>query len=349
MRYAILTDIHANYTALEAVLKDLPEDVQIWVLGDVVGYGPAVQAAKCLYWLRFQSDVEDRWIPGNHDECIVDALCQPTRDAATTLAVQRHFLQQPNSRSEWEWFCERVGSIIHNSIREDTLEIEEEEGSLVWRKFEATEEFPALAAAFSHASAGKNERRLSYLYPWLRVLVRDELRKLRGLDPAPIICLLHGHTHFTSYARLDLAGELDLLSIKYEKEETLEEGCYLICPGSVGQPRDGDPRAAYALFDPEMRTIEFRRVEYDIEAVVRDLQRERDNRETWATLERQKVKLEFEGGNGQTLSYPTYYHLACSAYDSLIKRLRTGNGGPHLEAYNSKAYRRPEWDLEAVD
>lgn len=349
MRYAILTDIHANYTALQAVLKDLPDDAQIWLLGDIVGYGPAVQAAKCLYWLRFQSGVDERWIPGNHDECIVDALCQPTRDAATTLAVQRSYLQQPNSRSDWEWFCERVGSIIHNTVHEESLEIEDEKGSLAWERFEENDAHPALAVAFSHASAGNNERRLSYLYPWLRVLVQDELRKLRGMDPAPIVCLLHGHTHFTSFAHLNPFGELKLKSIKYKKEASLEDGSYLICPGSVGQPRDGDPRAAYALLDPEKRTVEFRRVEYDIEAVVRDLQKERDNRETWATLERAELKLAYETGNDHTLSYSSYRELTISAYDSLINRLRTGNGGTNLDAYTTKAYQRPEWDLEAVE
>ena len=349
MRYAVLTDIHANFKALQAVLNDLPEDVLIWVLGDIVGYGPAEQAAKCIEWLRFQSGVEERWIPGNHDECIVNSIRLASRDATTTLAVQHEFLQRARTQSDWKWFCDHVGNIIHNSLKEGTLEIEDEKGSLVFEKFKATEEYPDLTLAFSHASVAKSERRLSYLYPWLRELLRDELRLLRSLDMAPTICLLHGHTHFPSFVHLNPLGELILLSIKYGKEVNLDEGNYLICPGSVGQPRDGDPRAAYMLVNPIERTVEFRRVKYDIEEVVRDLERERGNRETYSALERVGVKLEFPGPDGQTLVYPNYYHLARSTYESLISRLRTGNGGDYLGEYNSKAYRPPEWDLEAIN
>lgn len=85
------------------------------------------------------------------------------------------------------------------------------------------------------------------------------------------ICFV-GHTHVPVVYRDDLArrGEA-FYDLPYNEPVGLTKGRYLVNPGSVGQPRDGDPRAAYALYDPETRQIEFRRVAYDIAETQRQM------------------------------------------------------------------------------
>ena len=77
MRYAIITDIHANFHALQAVHEDVlalrasdpVNPINYWFLGDLIGYGP--DPISCIRWLKSTSRVAERWVPGNHDEWLV--------------------------------------------------------------------------------------------------------------------------------------------------------------------------------------------------------------------------------------------------------------------------------------
>lgn len=82
------------------------------------------------------------------------------------------------------------------------------------------------------------------------------------LQPAPVA--FFGHTHYPSVFVQNRSGAV--LQKKAEKIRVRRDSRYLINPGSVGQPRDRDPRASYAVYDPTLRTVEIRRVEYDITA-----------------------------------------------------------------------------------
>ena len=83
------------------------------------------------------------------------------------------------------------------------------------------------------------------------------------------ICFV-GHTHLPAvFAEEALRRNEPLYRPPVGETITLARGRYIVNPGSVGQPRDGDPRAAYALYDPETRQIEFRRLAYDIAATQR--------------------------------------------------------------------------------
>ena len=77
-------------------------------------------------------------------------------------------------------------------------------------------------------------------------------------------CLV-GHTHIPITCRLDAAGEISVIPPRPDDPLPLCQDRLLINPGSVGQPRDGDPRASYAIYDSESQTLTFRRAEYDIE------------------------------------------------------------------------------------
>lgn len=198
MRVGVISDIHANKIALDAVLDDLPPVEALVCAGDIVGYNP---------WPADSVDiVRDRNIPtvmGNHDRMVV---------------TNRNFRGNPMAR-----------------------------------------------AGVKHARAQLNETQ----HDWLASL--PEERTL--FDGA--LKLVHGHPrdpdHYTYPEEFspNLLGDERLLIMGHthvQYSEIYETGMVLN-PGSVGQPRDGDPRAAYAVIDIDSLSIEERRVTYDIETV----------------------------------------------------------------------------------
>ncbi len=197
MLVGVLSDIHANEIALEAVLDDMPDVERLVCAGDVVGYNP--WPAECVDALR------ERGVPtvmGNHDRAVA-----------------------------------RGTGFRFNGMAEAGVEHAERE-----------------------LSAGQLE--------WLRSLP-DE----RMVDN---VKLVHGHPEDPdryTYPREfgpELLGEEDVLVLGHthvQGHETYDEGVVLN-PGSVGQPRDGNPKAAYAVLDTETLDVEERRVAYDIDAVV---------------------------------------------------------------------------------
>ena len=94
----------------------------------------------------------------------------------------------------------------------------------------------------------------------------DELDAVRALKVSNRQLCLFGHTHYpVTFELSDDSFDNIGSAAGPQTQVQMKDGCkYLINPGSVGQPRDGDPRAAYALYSPEDRTIEYRRVPYDI-------------------------------------------------------------------------------------
>jgi putative phosphoesterase len=200
MRVAVLSDLHGNRPALEAVLADCPP-VDAWVCaGDVVGYGP--DPGFCIETLRERGVVTIR---GNHDRAVVStAEFSFNSMASAGIAYARRVL----SDEQRDWL----------SGLPETLTAFDGCVKLV------------------HGHPADPDR---YVYP---TLFGPELLGTEDV-------LVMGHTHVQAHERFD-AG-------------------LLVNPGSVGQPRDGDPRAAYTLLDLDGEpTVEERRVEYDVAAVV---------------------------------------------------------------------------------
>jgi predicted phosphodiesterase len=293
MRYAIITDIHANYGALQAVDDDVRrlrtqgnETIAYWFLGDLIGYGP--DPVECIKWLKNSADIDERWVPGNHDEW----LLLPTKvsdDAWTSLYKHQLALQEPKNRLYESWFKGEVQKAIQEEAR--SLGCIDGEG---------------LEALFVHASLQLSQRRMLYLHPWKKHLISDIFGLLgREYHTQPTTVLFCGHTHYPMWFH-----DRELQPLAYGKRLPLAEGIHIINPGSVGQPRDGDPRAAYLLFDPKEKTVEFRRVVYEVTAVVDRLL-----------------------NNG----YP----------QSLADRVQTANGKGDLQEFHT-VYQRPQWDLDVV-
>lgn len=322
MRYAIVSDIHANITALTAVEMNLQRlrrrwgaEIEPWCLGDLVGYGPTKQAVRCVEWLRGQVAGE-HWVAGNHDEWLVAPGSSVSLEAKTTLTAQRARLQRPENEDLWEWFQAEVKNRTA-SHPETGREIE----SLRF------EHFPehSLTLAFTHAAVSPLVRRATYLYPWLKSQLQAELEYLPGLwqearenaahQHSETLVLFCGHTHYPMLAHWN--GELRLHSIRYNQPVKLGAGWWAINPGSVGQPRDGDPRAAFALWDTQEQTVEFCRIDYDTDSVSAELEQD------------------------------PLAPAAGGAFERLANRIRTADGGADLALYRN-IYRRPAWDLESL-
>ncbi|MCA9941444.1 MAG: metallophosphoesterase family protein [Anaerolineales bacterium] len=228
MRLLIISDIHANLTALEAVLTDAQGAWdQVWCLGDVVGYGP--DPNECVTLLQSLPHIS---LSGNHDWAVLDRLDINTFNPEARQAIGWTQDQlTPESRAYLEElpsliFIEPIFTLAHASPRQP-----------VW---EYILDAATAAVNFNHFETSN--------------------------------CLV-GHTHVPIiYALRD--DRVTTRAPLYGQPFTLNESERLIInPGSVGQPRDADPRAAYALLDLERMTWEHRRVGYDIDATQERMRR----------------------------------------------------------------------------
>ena len=219
MRALILSDIHSNLEALEAVLEDAQKwggFEAIWVLGDTVGYGP--DPAACLALLRGYDLLA---VAGNHDhgatgkisiEDFNNAAYTATAWTAQQLSPEEaEFLNQLPEVATAEPF-----TLVHGSLRE----------------------------------------------PLHEYLINQEAALATfGLMPTRF-CLV-GHSHFP-FICLENQGNPSFVDFIEGQEFRLGDDRWIINPGSVGQPRDRDPRPSYAVYDGQERTLWHYRVAYDI-------------------------------------------------------------------------------------
>lgn len=225
MRYLILSDIHSNLEALEAVLRAAAQKYDaVLVLGDLVGYGADPNAVV----ERVRGLAPAAIVRGNHDKVasglddaedfnpMARAAAQWTRDALTPATVE-YLRDLP------------VGPVVVDELIE-----------------------------ICHGSPMDED-----LY-----IVAD-LDAARSIGAARSPLCLFGHTHVALMARIDGQRRLEIEAPQGhpEFETRIEPDTkYLINPGSVGQPRDGDARAAFAIVDTEKKLVTLYRVTYPIEA-----------------------------------------------------------------------------------
>lgn len=225
MRYLILSDIHANLTALDAALEAAKDCWEKAVcLGDVVGYGP--DPNEVIERVRSLDAVTIR---GNHDK------------AGSGLANAEDF--NPVARSVALWTREQLRPENREYLEKLPVGPVKVDGfSIVHGAFRDEDEY-----VFAPAQA------------------------LDSLIDAPSPVTFFGHTHLQGgFTLRDSVGVLHFKAAGDNKfsKLTLEEGTtYLLNPGSIGQPRDGDARAAFAIADLDHNSVEFWRVPYDIETV----------------------------------------------------------------------------------
>lgn len=228
MRYLILTDIHGNLEALEAVEKDAKGRYDRAIsCGDLCDYGPDSNAV--IDWSR---DNLKAAIRGNHDRVCsgLDGVDQFTDLAQTAARWTMEQLTPPNRNYLRE--LPRGPALVDNSL------------------------------VLVHGSPRDEDEYVTNMSE-----VGEIFSLLRNSD-ADALPVFFGHTHLQGAwvsAKGRIRGVARPLFPTKETRFELEPGAaYLINPGSVGQPRDNDPRAAYAIFDAAARTVALRRVPYDL-------------------------------------------------------------------------------------
>jgi predicted phosphodiesterase len=253
MRYAILSDIHANLPALEAVLDDLATQSAeaVLYLGDAVGYyadSPAVIAKlrelvaprPCV--VDGRATVAPPWVAGNHEWGLLGRLTPEHFSPAALAALIR---TTPDLSG-------KDLTLLHELPERVELDLED---GLTVTLLHASPVDPVGATGAGYLENGEDAREAAH-----------------ALDTR--ICLV-GHTHYPRicYESAARAYGESVWETSDVFEEVLPGGSYhfaderlFLNPGSVGQPRDGDPRASYAILDTAERTFCVRRVEYDISA-----------------------------------------------------------------------------------
>jgi len=221
VRLAVLSDIHANLAALEAVRADLPQVDEVWVLGDIVGYGP--QPNQVIAALQ---QMGARSVLGNHDAASIGTI-------------------------DSSWFNPDAARAIH------------------W------------------TAEALDDNARAYMAALPEVRTQDRLTAVHGSPRDPMweyitgaavaaanlpafetgICL-HGHTHVPVVFHAD-DGKVTTVPATVGEPVSIRPGRSLVNPGSVGQPRDGNPAASYLVLDTDAEEVEFRRVAYDIDATQR--------------------------------------------------------------------------------
>jgi len=226
VRYLILSDIHANQTALDAALEAAKGRWEkVVCLGDLVGYGPDPNQVT-----ERVREISTLTIRGNHDKAVAG------------LTDFEEF--NPIARAAVLWTREQLQS--------ENLEY-----------LKKLPRGPVQAHGFSMIHGSVHDEDEYVFAPELA---------LAGLHDAPSQVVFFGHTHIQGGYTLR-GEEIGVLHFRPTAGSpfarlTIEDGTtYLLNPGSIGQPRDGDPRAAFAIANLDEQLVEFWRVPYDIEAV----------------------------------------------------------------------------------
>jgi len=222
MRILVISDIHANYTALEAVLNDAGAVDETWCLGDLVGYGPDPNAVV----EQVREIPSLTCILGNHDMAVINKIPFEAfnGDARKTLEYHERVLTADN--------MDYLKSLPHSlKVRGEISIVHGSPRDSVWEYILNT-----LSARlnFDH-----------FTTPWCFV----------------------GHSHLQCMFQLDLNTDRVNLTPIRVGEYFMMRPRAILNPGSVGQPRDRDPRAAYAIYDSGQNIWEPRRAAYNIPEV----------------------------------------------------------------------------------
>ena len=221
MQILVLSDIHANLTALDAVLKHAGKVDAVWCLGDLVGYGP--DPNECVERIKNLSDLV--CLIGNHDAAVVNQM-----DASTF---------NPEARISIEWTLDQLTA----------------------ENIEYLSQLPNRLVINNVTLVHGSPRSPTFEY-----LLDTQLATINFAHFETSFCFV-GHTHLpVQYLLVNGQGHASLIIPPVNQVIRLAVRS-IINPGSVGQPRDRDPRAAYAIFDPETNTWDYRRIPYNIQSV----------------------------------------------------------------------------------
>ena len=216
MRYAILSDVHGNLEALEAILKALKKEGidRYLFVGDAVGYG--ANPNECVEIIK---SLADKAVAGNHDWGVLEK---------TPLDYFN-----PYAKEALKWTMEELKPENKEYLSQLPLVVEEKDFTIVHATLEKPEEW-------------------EYVYTTYEAHCNIQIQKTQ-------VCF-YGHSHIPIHF-----AENEHISFSRDPVVEIKENWkYFINIGSVGQPRDGDPRACCVIFDSEKKIVKYIREEYKI-------------------------------------------------------------------------------------
>ncbi len=291
MRFAIISDIHSNSTALETVLADASQQGitpgLVWCPGDVIGYGPAPceSLARLAEWIQ-----PGAWVIGNHDAAIVGRRPDWTIGAPDTPSPLtatwwrdcglRYAMNPPGvnaaqinrelllgQRQGWPPF--KNGAPHFLALLNTLPRVVRLSEELLLTHGGLSENQPTFTYVFSligdsEPTTSFGELEFSWLDRWSQ---NPTVIQLYGAMPPPIVVM--GHTHQPAFFVKQGHAPAQLEPIVWNHPQPLKRGTrrIILNPGSVGHPRDHHPAAAYLILDLDEDQVEFRRVPYAIGTV----------------------------------------------------------------------------------
>lgn len=232
MRVAVLSDIHSNIEAFQAVIRDIEDyqSDQILNLGDLVGYNASPN--ECVNLAR---DIGIRSIQGNHDQAACDPLIA----------------------EDFNIFARNAILWTRKNLIDENIQFLSE--------LEKNFRLPCGLACHGTPDSTHN-------YIALPFQARATLKKMKKGAWGNVKVCLFGHTHKRKVWRMDVRGKVAPVEIPLDGMIRLnEDEFYLLNPGSVGQPRNGDPRSSYFIYDTENNTVSFKLVKYDVTSTMKKI------------------------------------------------------------------------------
>jgi predicted phosphodiesterase len=227
MRILVISDIHANFPALEAVLSSAVTVDAVWCLGDLVGYGP--HPNECIE--RIASLPNLTCLLGNHDAAVSDSR-------------------------NIEKFNDEAGHAIYWTRR-----------NLSDANLDYLSKLPEMVATDWVTLAHGSPRNPTWEY------IIDPMTAMINFAFFDTQIALVGHSHLpVAFIADKEADNINRILVKPGEIMHIDTRV-ILNPGSVGQPRDHDPRASYGILDPEEQTWELFRVEYDFKITQADLKK----------------------------------------------------------------------------
>ena len=225
MRVAVISDIHSNIAALDAVLAAIGSVDAIWHLGDLVGYGPEPDAV-----VERMRGIGTIGVRGNHDDGVVTGDTSGFNSAGAAAAA---------------WTRARIAAPTAEYLAALPLTLVPE------------------GSPFTLVHGMPSEPLVLYL------TTREDAAETLA-DVATAHCLF-GHTHVPVAFREGPGGVMKAATMTDGSRIRLGEERCVLNPGSVGQPRDGDPRAAWMVLDTDAGSVTWRRVRYAVEKTQRGI------------------------------------------------------------------------------
>ncbi len=265
-RALVISDIHSNQVALDAVLRDARASGgfdEVWVLGDIVGYGPQPnEVIQCLRNLEAAGTVVTA-VGGNHEHAVlgVDHPLGGMHSRASACA-------------DWNRAALTEASVAFLHALPDIAETGFKDGS---PRFTLAHGAPCASVSKHPRTSRRTPCRCRYDYSSTRGVLDRSMRVIRTPH------LVVGHTHDPLLARFPgrrQPGGQTTIRIREDEGYAFDTGRFVINPGSVGQPRDRDPRASYAMLGlagpgNDAITVTHHRVAYDVAAIQSEMMRVR--------------------------------------------------------------------------